>query len=104
MRFTLGLLLALTAFGSLQGAAVPDLPEQSSGYKGPWPVPVKEKWGYIDVKGKLILPAIYADARLFREGKAAVEQGNGWTFISKASRSRRLPISAFAPFRKAMLP
>ena len=40
------------------------------------------KWGYINVKGEVIIPAIYIDARDFHEGKAAVKTEKGWGYIN----------------------
>ena len=40
------------------------------------------KWGYVNVKGEVIIPAIYIDARDFHEGKAAVKTEKGWGYIN----------------------
>ncbi len=40
------------------------------------------KWGYVNVKGELAIPAIYVSARDFHEGKAAVKTENGWGYIN----------------------
>ena len=44
------------------------------------------KWGYLNVKGELAIPAIYFDARDFHEGKAAVKTENGWGYINKDNK------------------
>ncbi len=45
-----------------------------------------DKWlhGYVDLSGKLVIPATFAAARLFSEGRAAVRADNGrWGYIDR---------------------
>jgi hypothetical protein len=43
-----------------------------------------EKWGYLNNKGKAIIPFEYSEVKYFRNGLAAVSKGNGkWGVISK---------------------
>ncbi len=52
-------------------------------------VKIDGKWGFIDVDGKIVIPAKYKDAHDFSEGLAAVEFGenkNQWGFIDKTGK------------------
>ncbi|HEY9277629.1 MAG TPA: WG repeat-containing protein [Methylotenera sp.] len=44
------------------------------------------KWGYVDSRQRLVIPAIYEDAKEFMDGKAAVKQRGKWGFINKQGR------------------
>ena len=50
------------------------------------PVKVKNEWGYMDLQGKLIIPASYSEAGFFNEDIAAVVQNDKYGFISKANK------------------
>ena len=43
----------------------------------------KQKYGYIDKNGTVVIAPIYADARNFSEGFAAVKDGDLWLFVDK---------------------
>jgi hypothetical protein len=45
-------------------------------------VPVQGKCGYINLDGKLVIPAQFSHASDFVDGLAAVKQGNHWGFIN----------------------
>ena len=45
------------------------------------PVATEARWGYINVRGNLVLDALYDNARPFSEGLAAVERDNRWGYI-----------------------
>jgi hypothetical protein len=40
-----------------------------------------DKWGYIDKKGKMVIPAVYDGADIFSEGLARVEVNGKWGYI-----------------------
>lgn len=44
------------------------------------------KWGFINVKGEMVIPAIYAEVRDFHEGKAAVKTEKGWGYIDSKNK------------------
>lgn len=45
------------------------------------------KWGYIDIKGKLVIDTIYDYTRVFSEdGIARVRKGNDWFYIDKTGK------------------
>ncbi|NNF35015.1 MAG: WG repeat-containing protein [Saprospiraceae bacterium] len=46
--------------------------------------PPMYKWGYLNIKGSLIIQDEYDDARDFSEGLAAVNQKGKWGYINKA--------------------
>jgi hypothetical protein len=87
MMIVIGILILFNGHAGLQASIVADIPQTTEGLEGPWPVPINGKWGYINSKGKLVLPAAYDDARLFREGLAAVQKGIAWNFIAEDGRS-----------------
>jgi hypothetical protein len=39
------------------------------------------RWGYVDVMGRLVIEALYDNARPFSEGLAAVERDGKWGYI-----------------------
>ena len=41
------------------------------------PVKLKDKWGYYDTKGNVVIPFIYKQSSVFQEGYASVENENG---------------------------
>lgn len=43
----------------------------------------KEKWGFANDKGEIVIPAQYEQAKSFSNGLAAVFDGNKWGFINK---------------------
>lgn len=45
------------------------------------PVQQGEKWGYVDLTGALVIPAVYDEAQEFAEGLAAVRSGRQWEYI-----------------------
>lgn len=45
-------------------------------------VKVGEKWGYMDTKGKLIIPAQYDDANDFNDGYAAAKKGSRFVVLN----------------------
>jgi hypothetical protein len=49
-------------------------------------------WGYIDLKGNEVIPAIYDDVRDFREGLAAVNYKGYWGFIDEKGKFAIAPI------------
>lgn len=42
-----------------------------------------EKWGFVNVKGKTVIPCSYEEALSFSEGLAAVKQNGEWGYIDK---------------------
>lgn len=49
-----------------------------------YPIPVHDKWGYIDRNGSLRIPLRFDSASKFQEGLAAVELGGKYGFINSA--------------------
>lgn len=47
-----------------------------------FPIPVGEKWGYIDNTGKVVIQPQYDEVHFFSEGLAAVRMGDNWGFIN----------------------
>lgn len=45
-----------------------------------------EKYGFIDTKGKVVIPAIYKDAGNFNEGLCNVKKGNKWGYIDQSGK------------------
>lgn len=66
-----GLLVVILIF-IVQLAFVPANAADSSTYKYLYPINVKDKWGYVDSKGKVIVKPQYRYANEFSEGMAAV--------------------------------
>lgn len=61
------------------------------------------KWGYIDISGKLMLPAVYDDATGFSEDLAAVKKDGRWQFIDKKGNSLAIPqVDSCTPFYNGM--
>lgn len=50
------------------------------------------KYGFLETKGEVVIPAIYKDARPFRNGMAAVNTPSGWKFIEKSGK----PLEGFS--------
>ncbi len=49
----------------------------------------KNKWGYINNSGKIIIPAIYNDVHSFSEGLAAVQNNEGlWGYIDVTGKTK----------------
>ena len=44
-------------------------------------VKIKDKWGFVDKDGKMVIQPTYEDARSFSDGYAAVCQAGKWGFI-----------------------
>lgn len=44
------------------------------------------KFGYVDLKGNLVIPLIYQDAMTFNEGYAAVKLDNKWGFVDSTGK------------------
>lgn len=66
------------------------IPIMESAYETGWSFQIREdkisamkngKFGYLDLKGKEIIPFVYDDARSFSEGFAAVSKNGKWGFI-----------------------
>ncbi len=51
-------------------------------------VRVGEKWGFIDTKGKLAVPARFDAFKYFSEGFAAVRVGDRWTFVDQSGATK----------------
>ncbi|MDE7413691.1 MAG: PEGA domain-containing protein, partial [Muribaculaceae bacterium] len=49
-------------------------------------IKIREKWGFIDKSGKLVIPAEYNDAGSFSESLAPVEIRGKWGFIDKSGK------------------
>jgi len=47
-------------------------------------VRLKGLWGYIDLSGKLVVPAKFDESNGFKDGLAPVRQGRLWGFIDKS--------------------
>lgn len=39
-------------------------------------------WGYISLRGELVIEPIFLEARSFSQGSAAVRTADGWKFIT----------------------
>src|SRR5664280_2538050 len=62
-----------------------------------------EKWGYIDTKGKLVIPAVYEDEGLFSDGLAPVELDDKWGYIDTKGTMTEPAIYYNAwPFREGL--
>lgn len=55
-----------------------------------------DKWGYIDLKGNIAIPAIYEHAQYFSEGLAAVKQDDEYFYIDTQGKT-----AIAGPFEKA---
>ena len=62
----------------------------SSGYdmvefiaEGRVPVLHGEKWGFLDLQGKTVIPVMYDEMRHFSDGLAAVQRGDKWGYIDR---------------------
>lgn len=49
-------------------------------------VGIGNKYGFIDSKGRLVVPVIYDGAERFADGKAGVQVGKKWGFVDKTGR------------------
>ena len=49
-------------------------------------IPKREKWGFINKKGQLVIEGKYEEAKNFKEGLAAVRLDKAWGFISKKGK------------------
>lgn len=90
------ILLALTAMIAgaayllLQRRAAPDAPAipEKAPAKPPaavlFPVTHKNRWGFIDASGKVVIQPTFAAASEFKEGFAAVQSGDKWGYINTA--------------------
>lgn len=47
---------------------------------------LNEKWGFISKTGSMLIPMVYDDLNLFREGLAAVKLNEKWGFINKMGK------------------
>lgn len=64
-------------------------------------VKTKDKWGYIDADGKLVVEAVYDGASTFSEGLAAVQKNGYWGFIDASGAVKiGFSFSAVTPFRE----
>jgi hypothetical protein len=67
--------------------------------EGMAPVLLKDQWGYVNTKGRMVIPPRFVDAEPFSEGLAAVQMGGRrqlsqnqfrdeapWTYIDKRAR------------------
>lgn len=73
-------------FFSLSGCATngPRYQDVRSYSEGLAPVKLNNgKWGYVDSKQRLVIPAKYEEAKEFADGKAAVKLHGRWGFINK---------------------
>lgn len=57
--------------------------EHSGMVEGLAPVKKGNKWGYIDIRGREIIPFIYDDVEIFSEGLAPAKFNGKWGFINK---------------------
>jgi hypothetical protein len=74
----------LTTLAAFLAAASPLAPISTAAAKGGpelYPVAVEGKYGYIDARGELRIPARYDEAHSFSEGFASVRDGDAWAFI-----------------------
>lgn len=51
--------------------------------EGRVPVMRKEKWGFLDLQGKMVIPVAYDEMRPFSRGLAAVQKENKWGYIDR---------------------
>jgi len=73
--------VAFTAL--LLGVALPGVGLQKPDTQpGRFPVKVNEKWGFIDLSGKMIIPAVYDKVMKFYEGFGAAQIGDKWGFLN----------------------
>lgn len=49
-------------------------------------VPVGERWGFINRRGDLVIPAIYDQVGSMSDGRAAVQTGERWGFVDARGR------------------
>ena len=54
--------------------------------EGRVPVSRDEKYGYLDVHGKVVIPLVYEDADSFNNGLAPVKKGGKWGYIDSEGR------------------
>ena len=59
-----------------------------------FPVRVKDKWGFIDPTGKLVIKPQFDDADQFSEGLASVRQGTRWFYINL--RGQKVIVGTFS--------
>ncbi|MEO0020342.1 MAG: WG repeat-containing protein [candidate division WOR-3 bacterium] len=86
-------LLALISCGQ-QSKAPTAKPKK--GHAGLFPVKVKDKWGYIDKTGNLVINPQFDDAWSFSEGLAVVQIGDKLGYIDKTGNLVISPQFAFA--------
>ncbi len=70
-----------------QGAVLPGRFDDAGAFhEGLAPVKVRDKWGYIDRTGAIVISPGYAYAYSFSEGLAAVQDGEEFGYINKSGR------------------
>ncbi|HUU43578.1 MAG TPA: WG repeat-containing protein [Planctomycetota bacterium] len=74
--------LAVSCGGEAKKKTPPTPPET-----GPVPVERDGKWGFADTDGKIFITPRYDEVRRFRDGLAAVRNGNQWWFINEQGRN-----------------
>ena len=52
-----------------------------------------DKWGFIDTKGKMVIPCVYDYARSFSKGFASVESNEKWGVINQSGEFVIPPIA-----------
>src|SRR4051794_33160586 len=50
------------------------------------PVQIGQKWGFIDLKGKMVLPPLFDFAENFESGRALVENDGIWGIIDEQGK------------------
>src|SRR5437762_5550765 len=78
-RFVVILSLLVTACGRQQTS------EQTSGMNPLLPAPLGTAWGFIDNRGKIIIPPRFEAAQPYSEGLAAVKREGRWGYIDRKS-------------------
>jgi hypothetical protein len=70
--------------GKMVLATVDWTPKQVPTPEGPSTIKVGEKWGFADETGKIVIQAIFDEAKEFSEGMAAVRVGEKWGYVDRA--------------------
>lgn len=61
------------------------------------------KWGFADLKGKVVIDCKYLEVKSFRQGLAAVRNSNGWGFINSSGALVAEPMySSCLPFSEGL--
>ncbi|MBU1720411.1 MAG: WG repeat-containing protein, partial [Bacteroidetes bacterium] len=59
----------------------------STGAQELYPAERDGKWGYVNVKDSLVIPAIYDDAKPFSDGLGSVKKGDRYGFVDASGKT-----------------